>query len=128
MGDLTANFSKSEFDCNDGSVMPMDVLVNVQEQAENLQVIRDFVDRSITVNSGHRSPTYNKKIGGAKNSQHLLGNASDIKIKGISPKEVADIIEGLIRIGAIEQGGIGIYSSSGFTHYDRRGTKARWNG
>ncbi len=126
MGDLTANFSKSEFDCNDGSAMPMDVLVNVQEQAENLQVIRDFVDRSITVNSGYRSPTYNKKIGGAKNSQHLLGNASDIKIKGISPKEVADIIEGLIRIGAIEQGGIGIYSS--FTHYDRRGTKARWNG
>ena len=35
MGDLTKNFSKSEFDCNDGSEMPEDVFENVQIQAYN---------------------------------------------------------------------------------------------
>lgn len=124
MGDLTKNFSESEFDCNDGSDMPEDVLNNVHDLADNLQQLRDFTDRSITVNSGYRSPDYNKKIGGAKHSQHLLGKAADIVVDGLTPMEVADLLEGLIRIGAISQGGIGIYDS--FTHYDIRETKARW--
>jgi uncharacterized protein YcbK (DUF882 family) len=126
MGDLTKNFSKAEFDCNDGSKMPEKVLANVKKQAKNLQVLRDFLDKPIRINSGYRSPSYNKKIGGAKNSQHLKGNATDIKVKGMSPGDLGRVIEGLIRIGAIEDGGLGLYSN--FTHYDRRSKKARWNG
>lgn len=124
MGDLTKNFSKSEFDCNDGSEMPDDVFENVKLQAKNLQVIRDFANAPIKINSAYRSVTYNAKIGGATKSQHPLGNATDINISGYDPDETAEIIEGLIRIGAIEQGGIGIYGN--FVHYDRRGSKARW--
>tara|TARA_B110000444_G_scaffold70505_1_gene66261 strand:+ start:992 stop:1384 length:393 start_codon:yes stop_codon:yes gene_type:complete len=125
MGDLTKNFSKSEFECNDGSEMPQEVFDNVEVHAYNLQVIRDFFDASVTINSAYRSPSYNAKVGGATKSQHLTGNASDITIKGYTPDEVADIIEGLIRIDAIEEGGVGRYNT--FTHYDRRGTKARWD-
>lgn len=125
MGDLTKNFSKSEFDCNDGSEMPDDVFENVQIQAYNLQTIRDFFNAPVTINSAYRSPSYNKSVGGAKNSQHLTGNATDITIKGYTPDQVADIIEGLIRIDAIEEGGVGRYNT--FTHYDRRGNKARWD-
>lgn len=125
MGDLTKNFSKSEFDCNDGSEMPEDVFENVQIQAYNLQTIRDFFNAPVTINSAYRSPSYNKSINGAKNSQHLTGNATDITIKGYTPDQVADIIEGLIRIDAIEEGGLGRYNT--FTHYDRRGNKARWD-
>lgn len=124
MGDLTENFSKSEFDCNDGSEMPADVFENVKLQAENLQVLRDFVGKPIKINSAYRSVSYNAKIGGAKNSQHPKGNAADITIQGYDPGEVAEIIEGLIRIKAIEQGGLGIYAT--FVHYDRRGSQARW--
>lgn len=124
MGDLTENFSKSEFDCNDGSEMPADVFENVKLQAENLQVLRDFVGKPIKINSAYRSVSYNAKIGGAKNSQHPKGNATDITIQGYDPGEVAEIIEGLIRIKAIEQGGLGIYAT--FVHYDRRGSQARW--
>ena len=51
MGDLTKNFSKSEFDCKDGSEMPSNVLDNVYEQAENLQIIRDFFDSAVTITS-----------------------------------------------------------------------------
>jgi len=124
MGDLTKNFSKSEFDCKDGSEMPSNVLDNVYEQAENLQIIRDFFDSAVTINSAYRSPSHNASVGGAKNSQHLTGNATDIVVDGRTPEEVAEAVEGLIRIGAIEQGGVGRYST--FTHYDRRGSKARW--
>ena len=125
MGDLTANFSKSEFNCNCGCEMPENVLDNVEAHAQNLQTLRDFCGSSIVINSGYRCPTYNAKIGGASKSQHMTGNASDIVISNMSDNEVADIVEGLIRIGAIEEGGLGRYNT--FTHYDRRGNKARWD-
>lgn len=122
---LTTNFSKSEFDSKDGAEMPMGVLSNVKILAKQLQTLRDEVKRPIQINSGYRSPAHNKKVGGVSNSQHVKGTASDIAISGLSPKKVADIIESLISQGKMLQGGIGIYNT--FTHYDIRGTKARWD-
>ena len=124
MSKITENFSLQEFDCKDGSLMPNDVMINVIQLAKNLQVLRDYLNVSITVNSGYRSPKYNKRIGGVKNSQHLTGKASDITAKGFTPREVANAIDKLIKEGKMMQGGIGVYPS--FTHYDIRGTKARW--
>ena len=125
MTKLTKNFNLSEFESKDGSKMPDDVLENVKVHAYNLQTIRDFCNATVTINSAYRSPSHNKNIGGASKSQHLTGNATDITVKGFSPDQVADIIEGLIRIDAIEEGGVGRYNT--FTHYDRRGYKARWD-
>ena len=124
MAKLTNNFSLQEFKCKDGGEIPNDKLKNISELAKNLQVLRDAVGKSITINSGYRSPSYNAKIGGVKNSQHVQGKASDIVIKGMTPKEVALVIEGLIEQGKMKQGGIGVYPN--FTHYDIRGTKSRW--
>jgi len=124
MAKITENFSLAEFDCKDGSAMPNTVMINIIKLAKNLQVLRDYLNTSITVNSGYRSPKYNAKIGGVKNSQHLLGNASDLMVKGFTPKQVAEAIEKLIKEGKMQQGGIGVYPT--FTHYDIRGTKARW--
>ena len=125
MTKLTKNFNLSEFESKDGSKMPEDVLENVKVHAYNLQTIRDFCNATVTINSAYRSPSHNKNIGGASKSQHLTGNATDITVKGFSPDQVADIIEGLIRIDAIEEGGVGRYNT--FTHYDRRGYKSRWD-
>lgn len=116
---LTKNFSLKEF----GDV-PDEYIPNIQELANNLQVVRDFFDAPIKVTSGYRSPEHNKSTGGAKNSQHLLGKAADFKVKGIPPEVVTATIAALIRIGAIKEGGIGLYKT--WTHYDTRGTKARW--
>ena len=124
MAKITTNFSLEEFNCKDGSTMPNDVMINIIKLAKNLQVLRDAIGKTITINSAYRSTDYNKKIGGVKDSQHLKGNASDITVKGMTPKEVAKIIEGLIASGKMQQGGIGIYPN--FTHYDIRGVKARW--
>jgi len=56
--------------------MPLEVLQNIKELANNLQVLRNHLGKSISINSGYRSPSHNKKIGGAKASQHLLGTAN----------------------------------------------------
>ena len=56
--------------------------------------------------------------------QYTKGKAADIVIKGKTPAEVQNGIEVLIKAGKISQGGIGKYPN--FTHYDIRGTKARW--
>ena len=126
MAKLTENFSLEEFQCKDGSYIPNEYLPNVIQLAKNLQVLRDYINKPITINSGYRSPNYNAsaKVKGAKNSQHLLAKAADLRVEGMTPKELAKVIESLIKDGKMQQGGIGIYST--FVHYDIRGTKARW--
>ena len=121
---LTKNFNKSEFDSKDGAEMPDEVLQNVKELATNLQVLRDEFKAPIKINSGYRSPSHNARVGGAKRSQHLLGTAGDIVVIGHTPQEVAIVIEELIRAGKMKQGGLKAYNL--FTHYDIRGTRARW--
>ena len=122
---LTAHFSKDEFDCTDGSEMPFEVLNNIIEVANNLEVLRAHFGAPITINSAYRSPVYNRSVGGAVNSQHLGGKAADVVIDGVTPDEVADAIDFLIEVGLMKEGGLGRYDT--FTHYDIRGTKARWD-
>jgi uncharacterized protein YcbK (DUF882 family) len=124
MAKLTKNFSLDEFKCKDGSDIPNNALSNIIELAKNLQVLRDAVGKTITITSGYRSQKHNAKIGGVKNSQHVKGTASDIKVKGMTAKEVALVIEGLIASGKMKEGGIGIYPT--WVHYDIRGVKKRW--
>ncbi len=126
MSKLTQNFSLSEFRCRDGSDVPEELMDNVKLLAENLQVLRDHVGKPIRINSGYRSPSYNRKIGGARKSQHMTAKAADIKIPGMTPKEVKDAIVALIKEGKMHSGGIGLYTT--FTHYDVRGRNARWYG
>lgn len=123
---LTKNFSLEEFNCKDGSTIPDELLSNVQELAEQLQILRDFIDKPITINSGYRSPSHNKRIKGKSRSQHLLAKAADIKVSGISPREIHGIISELIKDGRMKEGGLGKYTT--FTHYDIgfNGRKRRW--
>lgn len=121
---LSKNFSLAEFACKDGSATPPEAVKNLKEVAENLQVLRDHFGVPITVNSGYRSPSHNKEIGGVRNSQHLFGKAADIVVKGKTPHQVKAAIETLIAQGKMKQGGIGLYNS--FVHYDVRGRAARW--
>ena len=116
MAKLTNNFTLEEFNSKCGRDIPNNVLPNILQLAKNLQVLRDAVGKSISITSGYRSPQHNKKIGGAKDSQHVKGMAADIKVTGMTPKEVALVIEGLIEQGKMKQGGIGIYPS--WIHYD----------
>lgn len=121
---VTKNFNLNEFNSKCGRPMPENIKKNVIELIHNLQVIRDEVKVPISITSGYRSPEHNAKVKGAKDSQHVKGTAVDFKVQGLTPKQVAVIVERLIKDGKIKQGGIGIYPS--WVHYDIRGIKARW--
>lgn len=121
---LTKNFNISEFNCRDGRVIPEALLPNVRKLAENLQVLRDEIGEPIHINSCYRPEDYNKKVGGKPNSQHLTASAADITCKSKTPKQLAAVVEKLIKEKKLWFGGIGIYP--GFIHVDIRKNTARW--
>lgn len=112
---ITKNFKVREFACKDGS----DVVFVADELANVLQQIRDHFGKAITINSGYRTPAYNKKIGGATYSQHMYGTAADIVVSGVKPSDVYAYANGLLKAG-----GVGKYDT--FTHVDVREVKSRF--
>lgn len=114
---ISANFRIREFACNDGS----DSVVISEELVEVLQKIRDHFGKAVVINSAYRTPAYNKKVGGAVNSQHVKGTAADIVVAGVDPLSVAQYAEFLMP----SSGGIGVYQT--FTHVDVRASRARWD-
>ena len=50
-----------------------------------LEPLREYFNCPIVISSGYRCPALNKAVGGASNSQHILGEACDIRI----PNEAA---------------------------------------
>lgn len=73
MGDLTVNFSRAEFRCDDcGRLDLLD-----QGLIAVLQRIRTAVGRPLVINSGYRCCARNAAVGGIRFSQHLFGRAAD---------------------------------------------------
>ena len=122
---LTKNFSKSEFECKCGCEMPQDVLDNIKIVAEQLQIVRNKLNKPIKINSAYRCTKHNEIIGGAKNSQHKLGKASDIVINGMTPDSVFSLLNKMMVDNEIKLGGLGQYNT--FTHFDIRGYISRWD-
>lgn len=112
------NFTVKEFACSDGS----DVVFISPELVKILQQVREHFKAPVTINSGYRTVSHNKKVGGAAYSQHLYGMAADIVVKGVAPSKVYAYVDSLMPY----TGGVGLYST--FTHVDVRKTKSRWNG
>jgi hypothetical protein len=57
-----------------------------------LQPLRDSLGVPIKVTSGYRSPELNNAIGGSKTSQHSNGEAVDIVVNSMTPKQVCQRI------------------------------------
>lgn len=112
---VKTNFKIEEFACKDGA----DLIIIDVNLVSALQMIREHFKTPLLINSGYRTPEYNSKIGGAKNSFHTKGQAADIRIKNVSPKSLCAYSES---IGLL---GIGLYST--FTHIDTRGIKYYWD-
>ena len=113
---LSTNFKSTEFDCH-GSGCCSSTLVD-ENLIKYLQKIRNHFGKSVHINSGYRCKTHNAAVGGASKSNHMDGEAADIRIDGIQPIEVAQYAE------AIGMLGIGVYSWG--VHVDTRTSKYFW--
>ena len=90
---LTKNLSIEEY--FRGEVVTDELKNNAIALAVNVfQPLRDYMGVPINVNSGYRSPAYNKKIGGAKGSQHTKAEAIDLDTRSIElNKKMFDYIK-----------------------------------
>lgn len=77
--------------------------MNLEKLIDNvLDPIRALYGKPIYVNSGFRSATLNKAVGGAKNSQHMEGKAADITTGTPEEnKKLWDVIMFLLQEGDI---------------------------
>ncbi|MGM9568003.1 MAG: D-Ala-D-Ala carboxypeptidase family metallohydrolase [Clostridia bacterium] len=74
---ISPHFTLAEMACKDGS----DKVLYSTELMDKLEKLRAYGGFTVHINSGYRTPSYNKKIGGASKSQHTLGTAADIIVK-----------------------------------------------
>ena len=123
---ITAHFKLSEVACHDGTPYPEEWiasrLIRLLHAAE---WIRERCGFPLVISSGYRTPSYNRKIGGARFSQHVQGLALDLHPKG-SLKTLQEAVKDCQRIEGLISG-IGFYAD--FVHIDRRpGRPATWNG
>jgi len=126
MGDATKNFDYAEFSCHCCGKLCSDWKAGeVPQIILSVQKFRDLVGKPVQILSGYRCPKHNAEVEGVRFSQHLVGNAADVRVQGMSPAEMRSIAE---KIPEFLHGGIGIYEASDFTHLDVRGYRARWTG
>lgn len=85
--------------------------------ANKLQAIRTQFG-PVIISSGWRSLRVNTAVEGKLNSRHLVGQAADFNIKGLSPQQVQHLLD------STWPGGLG-YGKS-FTHIDIRPYRARF--
>lgn len=111
-------FKAKEFACRDGTqaIFIDDYLVSI------LDILRNQIGKPIHINSGYRTPTRNKAVGGAKYSYHIRGMAADIRADGMSAKELAN------KLNAIVPDGCGIIVYKSWVHFDVRTSKYRKGG
>ena len=111
------------FDFRTGDKAEMD-----PELLDLIYDVRDALgsDGVYQVVSAYRSPKTNEmlrgrsqKSGVAKNSQHLLGKAIDVRLEGIKTATLRD------KAISMQRGGVGYYEASDFVHMDT-GRVRRW--
>jgi len=115
---MSAHFKPSEFNCRCCGKGGEKINPKLIELLEDIRVT---LGAPIHITSGYRCAPHNRACGGKTRSQHLLGNAADIKTDKMAPHEFYDWLETYFKID-----GHGKYAE--FNHIDVRGTRARWEG
>ena len=107
---LSENFKVREFACKDGCkfVVVSKILIQV------LQALRQKIGEEIYINSGFRTPTHNKAVGGSLLSYHQYGMAADIRAKTKTPEELYEILDEMLG----GWGGLELHDT--FVHVDMR--------
>jgi len=124
------NFSPAEFVCRDGTAYPSKWIGSrLARLIAVLEVIRAAAGCRIFIVSGYRTEAYNRKIGGARQSRHVTGEAADIRAEALNAADLHALILSLYNGGKLDDlGGLGAYPN--WVHVDvRDGARlVRWGG
>lgn len=109
------HFRVKEFACNDFSqvVFIDEYLVTI------LDILRNKLRKPVIITSGYRTPEWNAYCDGAKYSYHMRGMAADIRIDGMTAKDIAKELDKIVP----NECGIIVYKS--WVHFDVRRKKYR---
>lgn len=107
------HFKVKEFACKDGS----QVVFIDEHLVSILDILRNKIGKPVIITSGYRTPEWNAKCGGAKYSYHMRGMAADIRVNGMSAKELGNKLDEIIP----DECGIIVYKS--WVHFDVRAGK-----
>jgi uncharacterized protein YcbK (DUF882 family) len=77
VGDLSAHFSRWEFTDHQTGELPAGY--PDPQLVQLLECLRSIDGRPLRVVSGYRTRRTNAAVGGARNSQHLVGRAADLE-------------------------------------------------
>lgn len=128
MGDISRNFSYSEFEKSDTAIRLginntiKDGLIkeNIKALVDYiLQPLRDAWGQPLFINSGYRCLKVNEAVGGVPISQHVLGQASDVGCS--NPYEVAKLVKRM----NLDFDQMGLYPSFVHLSYRSDGTNRR---
>lgn len=96
-------FKEQELCCKCCGQLPPFARGNIEALVcEVLDPAREKLGSPIVVNSGYRCPKHNKEVGGATNSQHLLGQAADIRFQ-VSGFKIQDLAKAIVENGKYDQ-------------------------
>lgn len=131
----TPHFKPAEFACKDGTQYPERWALRLTRLMMLCEALRAEASRRagrdmpVDIVSAYRSDEYNRELikqdaakglhGVASGSRHVLGQAVDMRIKGMKPNDVYDMGLEMYEAGKLpDLGGIGIYP--GWVHFDIR--------
>ena len=89
-------------------------LLNLVRRAES------HFGKKVVVTSGYRSPAHNRRVNGAKHSQHMYCNALDLFMPGVARDDLARFF-----YAQPDRGGIGLYCHMKSIHVDT-GRRREW--
>ena len=117
-----SNFTWSEM-TKGGTRIPINptITYRIVKLCKYLDEVRTFLgSKPIRVTSGYRDPISNRRVGGARSSRHMAGDAVDFWVEGMDVVDVFYKLKNYHKTGGLAVG-------NGFVHLDMRpGTPARW--
>lgn len=126
MGDISEHFLRAEYECKCGCGFDtVDIMLN-----KVFEMVRKHFNAVVTVLSGCRCILHNETVQKQVNknyvpyssdSWHMKARAGDIRVQGVSPKEVYNFLNERFP----QSCGIGLYHNR--VHFDSRPIKARWD-